>query len=58
MQVMNILDRKSTPNLIINLLYLRDYTNYPQNTFGVRLKKDQKTIEVLLIAMTDCKIQL
>ena len=55
---MNILDRKSTPNLIINLLYLRDYTDYPKNTFGIRLKKNQKTINVLLIAMADCKIIL
>lgn len=54
---MNILDRKSTPNLIINLLYLRDYTEYPQNSFGIRLHKDQRAIDVLLTVFADCKIR-
>lgn len=55
---MNILDRKKTPNLIVNLLYLRDYTKYPQNTYGKRLDKNQATIDILLMAMSECKIQI
>ncbi len=55
---MNILDRKKTPNLIVNLLYLRDCTKYPQHTFGERLHKNQVAIDILLMAMSECKIQI
>lgn len=55
---MSIVDNKKTPNLIINLLYLRDYTNADPKTFGKRLNKSQEQIDVLLMVLTNCTIRI
>ena len=53
---MIIVDKNMAPNLIINLLYLRDYTNYSVETYGKRLNKNQRAIDLLLIVLKDYKI--
>lgn len=54
---MNIVDREKTPNLILNLLYLRDHTSHDRESFGVRLNTNQKKIDVLLMALTECTVK-
>lgn len=55
---MNFLGRKEAPNLILNLLYLRDCTSYDRESYGNRLNKSQEAIEALLAVLDVNKYKL
>lgn len=50
------LGKKNASNLILNLLYLRDYTNFDTSEFGIRLNLNQEQVDTLLIQHKDDSI--